>query len=255
MAVRPFILVGAAVRAAVDGGARAAVDAWRAAYGPALDAAAAPCAAAAGPVAEPVRACWRDGQRVLWLAWDDAQVLQCAEALFGPVDGAAVAPDIAAGVLAALAGHLAHALLPATAAMPRAGATAPADAIDPAALAIASGAVQWTINVGAASVRCVLSAAAAAALAPVKAPAKLPALPVLAWRTALADVPVRLTIEAGRAEVGAGSLLHCGPGDVIRLETPADQPLDVRAPGGAHLFYGFLGRAGSHAAVEVTQYP
>jgi hypothetical protein len=248
---RPFRLVGAAACTAVQGGAQAALAAWCAEWCPAMDAGVGDVVPAAAPF-DPVQACSRDGKRMLWLAWGNALAPQLQQALFGGVTP--LASRIAGQVLAALAGHLARVLLPANAAFPRAGAAVPAAPVDDDAVAFASGAVQFTVRLGDARLLCIVSAAAVDALAPVKAAAALPRLPVLAWRTALADVPVHLTIEAGRAEVGAGSLLHCAPGDVIRLDRHADAPLAVLAPGGAQLFHGFLGRAGDHTAVEVTQH-
>lgn len=252
---RPFTLLGSYAHGAVHNAMAVAVDEWCQAYAPHV------ATDAVGPVAAhspsgAITACWRDGKRVLWVGWDHRFVPNLRAALFGTSGGepAPMATDVTMAVLSALVARLGATLLPANAEYPRAGAEAPAEAVDAHELLTASGAACCAVHLGDAKLTCVVSAAAVEALAPARTVPAQPKLAVVDWRQALANVPISLAIEAGRAQVGAGSLLHCGPGDVIRLDSRADQPLSVCAPGGSRLFYGFLGRVGDATAVEVTQH-
>lgn len=263
MTVLPLRLLGEAGLATVHAAAVAALAGWQRGYvgSAGADTVSAWTAAAPSTAAPAPMACWRDGERRLWLEHADDAAAMLAQRLFG--DGAAgpIARKLAAGALVALGDALAAALLPATAAHPRAGsAAAPrvrTDSPAPADLAPGAGAAACSVRVGALNLRCILSGEAVEALqrrALAPPPAALPPLPQLAMREVLRDVPVRLTIEAGGAQVGAGSLLDCGPGDIVRLDTASNAPLKVLAPGGATVFYGFLGRVGEHSAVEVTRH-
>ena len=70
--------------------------------------------------------------------------------------------------------------------------------------------------------------------------------------TALGKLEVHLQVEAGRSEVALGNLLMLAVGDVIRLDRSIDAPLQVFAPGGEHVFDGYLGKRGERKALELV---
>lgn len=80
--------------------------------------------------------------------------------------------------------------------------------------------------------------------------AKLGSVPL---RKALDHIPVALTVKAGEVEIGAGTLLTIGVGDVIALPVPLDGSLSVDLPGGAQLCRGYIGRHGDSLAVEIAK--
>jgi flagellar motor switch/type III secretory pathway protein FliN len=80
-------------------------------------------------------------------------------------------------------------------------------------------------------------------------------LPPLSRRQhASGNVALRLTVEAGQADLSVGNLLTLAVGDVIRLNRSIDAPLAVCGPGGQRLFDGHLGKAGDVMALEVARH-
>jgi len=47
----------------------------------------------------------------------------------------------------------------------------------------------------------------------------------------LMDIPVKVVVELGKANVELGELLRMGMGSILELEKPADEPLDVHING------------------------
>lgn len=47
----------------------------------------------------------------------------------------------------------------------------------------------------------------------------------------LMDIPVKVVVELGKANVELGELLRMGMGSVLELEKPCDEPLDVHING------------------------
>lgn len=47
----------------------------------------------------------------------------------------------------------------------------------------------------------------------------------------LMDIPVRVVVELGKAQVQLGDLLRLSRGSVLELEKPAEEPLDVHING------------------------
>ena len=70
--------------------------------------------------------------------------------------------------------------------------------------------------------------------------------------SALGRQAVGLQVEAGRTQVALGHLLTLAVGDVVRLEHNIDAPLQVYAPGGEHVFDGYLGKRGERMALELV---
>ena len=50
---------------------------------------------------------------------------------------------------------------------------------------------------------------------------------------AFADVPILLTIEIGRLQVGLGELIALQSGDILRVSKPVGEPFDICANGQA----------------------
>jgi len=67
------------------------------------------------------------------------------------------------------------------------------------------------------------------------------ALPGVSFESALADTPVRLIAELGKADVSVDELMHLAPGDVLLLRESLDSPLRVLAPGSALELSAHLG--------------
>lgn len=254
MAVELYVLTSDTVLDAVGKQLRAAVEAWCADWGVARDSIAVDCRRAwqADPVAGDVP--WRSAAggaaEGRWLAGEDQWRLQLRQALFPPgmaealVTPAALADGAADAALAALRTALGAAAEPGVLQAPPASA--------------------WRRGAGALLVRFTLggcglwlfmhqgAVAGMARLAGIHGGRLAPLAPV-DYRQALGRVGLRLPLEVGRAEVGLGSLMLLGVGDVIRLDTLADLPLTVRGPGGAALFDGHLGLAGQYVALEVVR--
>jgi flagellar motor switch protein FliN/FliY len=47
----------------------------------------------------------------------------------------------------------------------------------------------------------------------------------------LMDIPVKVVVELGKANVELGEILRMGMGSVLELEKPSDEPLDVHING------------------------
>jgi hypothetical protein len=262
MPVRPYLLVGAGVLAAVQRALDLAVDAWCADWDVARE----------GINAQCVRACeddessipWRQtqcsGAATLYLGWPDDAVGQVQRQLFAPdrtyphgvMPPAPMASAMADSALCALFDAVTRSLLP--------GATTGEEIFAPAALAHpASGAIMASIRLGRLTCRCLLDADATrivaeqarlrGALAPVPT---LPPLERVDYRKALSTVELDLSVVLGKAGVGFGSLLALGIGDVIKLDRTADQPVCVDGPDGMPLLNGFLGLVDGQMALELT---
>ncbi|SFV16640.1 FliM/FliN family flagellar motor C-terminal domain-containing protein [Pseudoduganella namucuonensis] len=263
MQVRPYALLGAAALAAVRGALERAADAWCADWGLPRHqlALTAERAWEGGALHAPA---WRlshaAGEQALWLGWplDLAPLLQGM--LFAPdkrhaPPGGAPARMAQAGAeaaLAALAEGLARSLLGA-----HTGAGAAGDEPPQAVWRHASGAVRVDVRLGKQACTGVLNHAAVLALCASQAgaasPAPLAPLKPVDRARALGHLPLRLQVDAGRAEVGLGSLLALGVGDVIRLDTLADQPLAIKGPDGRVLFGGHLGTLEKTIALEIVR--
>ena len=130
-----------------------------------------------------------------------------------------------------------------------------------ACFAYASGALVVEFNLGASSMIWLFDAAAVTQLAPVmaitaaaSASSALTLPPLVPRRQAIANLPVRLVVEAGRAEVNVGNFLTLLAGDVVRLNRSIDAPLQVLAEGGGIVFDGYLGKVDKVMAVETVRH-
>lgn len=256
MPVRPFRLLGAAVLETVQA---TGLDAWRrwcADWAVAPGAVALDCARPAdGPLPVPAdwRQQWRAGEGSVWLAWPAEFESAIQRAVFAPdANHAPVTPRLATeggqAALAQLLQQLASTLL--------GSAEARRDAVtepDAALFARGAGTLVLRLTVGKHSLRCLIGAEAVehlAANAPkAPAPAKLAPLNLV---HVLRDTVITLPVRAGNAELGLGSLLTVGVGDVIALDNPIDDTVTVHGPGGRPLFEGYLGQVDGVIAVEMS---
>lgn len=257
MPARPYALVAASTLATVQRVLQGALDDCCRAWGIAPASLTLACARAwEAAAAQAWRQSHAEQDKTLHLGWNAGLALQLAHAMFGP-DGApaaaggapTLAQDTARQALAALVAALAGAC--------KCGAAEPAPADPPAALfARGSGAVLVQVRVGGETLQCLLNDGAVCALAGISRVTPLAlakALPAVDFKAALTRVPVALPVHIGAADVALGSLLTLGVGDVIRLDTCADLPLTVHAPGGAALFGGYLGKADQSVALELVR--
>lgn len=253
MNVRPYALLGQAALAAVRAQCESAVATWCRDWG--VDAAAfvLTCERAWEQSAAPAwRGSLQSGDETMWLGWDNELRGSLQRLLFppdrqvGPHTGAATLAAAAANAaLDALAAVLGRALLDNE--VPIADATEV-----PAALRRhGSGAVLVEIRLERHACRCLLDYASVQRLV---GAAAAPATPLAAvdLHDLLGDQPVRLAVTAGSANVGLGSLLSLAPGDVIRLDTLADEPLTVTGPDGTALLRGYLGTCQQQLALDIV---
>ncbi|WEF32856.1 FliM/FliN family flagellar motor C-terminal domain-containing protein [Pseudoduganella chitinolytica] len=254
MSVRPYALLGAAVLAAVRAQCESAVATWCRDWGVDASAFVVTCHRAWEQSAAPAwRGSLQSGAESMWLGWDNELRGSLQRLLFppdrqvGPHTGAAtLAAAAASAALDALAAVLGRALLDNE--VPFAG-----DAADvPAAMRQhGSGAVLAEIRLDRHACWCLLGHDSVLRLGGARPAAAAP-LAALDYPALLGDQPVRLAVAAGQASVGLGSLLSLAPGDVIRLDTLADQPLAVAGPDGAVLLRGYLGTSERQLALDIV---
>lgn len=253
MVVSPFYLLGRSTLERIAQRCEGALGDWAQAWG----------CARADFVLESVRA-WdwraprslqwrsthRSGEQALWLGCSSDFPAALYGRLFAPEGrvapaGAALAWD---GMQQALK-ELGLALVGAAA--PLAGAPGQPDAApDAAVFRRGSGAVVLSVRLGEQSMYCVLNHAAAQVAPPAAQALPQPGPPL---RTALAEVPLRLSVTLGQVDVDVRSLLAMTVGDVIRLDSLLEQPVLITGPTGQVLFGGHLGTSHGAMAVEVVR--
>lgn len=197
---------------------------------------------------------WSGAAGTAWCDWE-AETPAAVKQLVFPGDGG-YAPRSAPDTLAQAGAALAFDDL--LTALRRACGTSTTVALlrapDADAVGYASGAVSAVVSLGRARMRLILDDACVRAMLGVGpgAVAALPALGKVALATTLASTPVALTVRAGDVELGAGTLLSIGVGDVIASPLRLDAPLSLALPGGREVCKGFIGRRGHHLAVEIA---
>ena len=259
MKAQPFMLIARARLASVEAAVGLTVRRWAADWGIAPDAVALraqrawECAQVAAPGAW-LRADAQEAQA--YAAWHPRSAAVLERLMFAPdaglgaagVDTAQLAPAAGRKAQDALAAAVLGALVPDAATA--SGACAAPDA---ALYARGAGAVVLSLDLGGCESVLLLDDACVRALCgPADAPA-LPALAAVDLQRALADTEVALDLTIGAARVGLSNLLTLAAGDVIRLGTPVEQPVTLSLPSGAVLLNGYMGRAGSQVAVDLTR--
>lgn len=257
MSVRAYRVLPATALAAVAASIRNSVVAWSDDWG----------------LGEPAIECWRAwatetaelvapgpclrlaaGDGVAWLCWrsDPGELLLRAMFASDRVHGqGSGTPDIAGEAAQAALDALVAALSRTLAGQPvERGAVA---ALPAAVMAPGSGAVLVALRCRGFAMSLLLEYAIVRRIvAPADAAGVTPPLSAVDYVTLLADQPVRLPVEAGRATVGLGSLLRLAPGDVIRLDALLEQPLALAAEGGTVIARGYLGIQDHYFALDLV---
>ena len=117
---------------------------------------------------------------------------------------------------------------------------------------VASGAMVATIRIGDQTATWALNYGCIKGLPQFPATVMLPPIAEGNLQQALSHVSLSLPVEIGQAEVDVASLLTLALGDVIRLDSCIDKPINVRGPNGEALFGAHLGRQDKAVAIEVT---
>ncbi|MGK5049022.1 FliM/FliN family flagellar motor switch protein [Janthinobacterium sp. GB4P2] len=191
-----------------------------------------------------------------WMAWPGDSLSHLQDAMFLPQSGAFTSAETACAIASGVALEAATAL---RACMAKALAPGVPDAAvlreapPPSLFQAGSGAVCIALSVGKFTLRCVLDAATVRTLATSVPAARLAPLQRIDYRKALQQVAVSLPVDIGRADVGLGSLMTLGVGDVIRLDRSAELPLAVRGAQGSILFSGYLGSDNGQLALTIAQ--
>lgn len=257
MPVQPYLLISDTVLAAVSGHLRGIVDAWCAKWGIAASDMEFDCSRAWEAQAVPAGLSWRasrsNGDDTWWYACPADWNLQLRHAMFpfGAGEPSQVSESGLADETAEVASQALFASLSGTVHGGASVAVAPPDA----AWSRGAGVVALRLGLGKQSIQVVLSQTAVSGIAQRagnEARRQTPLAPVN-YQHALRHIRLTLPLEVGRAEVGLGSLMLLGVGDVIRLDTLADRPLTVMGPGGCALFDAYLGLAGQQVALEVVR--
>jgi hypothetical protein len=259
MLVRPYRLLGDAHLARLRDLVAGVLARWADAWGVAPAAVSVPSlepAAAAWPAMQAKdawRQQWSGAAGSVWCDWDADGPREAGHLVFPPDEGHAAGaepgPLAAAGAAAAFDDLLAglRRLCSGEAAAVSLLRPLPPDAGRPG-----SGAVCVTVALGRARVGMLLDDACVRHLLGVRTDEALPRLGKVAFGKALERVPVTLTVRAGDVELGAGTLLGVGVGDVIALPLALDAPMSIALAGGAEICKGFIGRRGNRLAVEIA---
>jgi hypothetical protein len=259
MHVRPYRLLGDAHLARLRDLVSGVLARWARAWGIAEDAISIPSAepAAAAWPALRARDAWRQqwsgASGAAWCDWDADGPREVGQLVFPPDER--LAPDARPGALAAAGAAAAFDDLLAGLRGLCCGDGADVAllrALPPDAARAGSGAACVTVALGRARIGMLLDDACVWHTLGARPGEALPRLAKVAPDKALARIPVTLTVRAGDVELGAGTLLGVGVGDVIALPLGLDAPMSIALAGGAEICKGFIGRRGDRLAVEIA---
>jgi hypothetical protein len=259
MHVRPYRLLGDAHLARLRDLVGGVLARWADAWGIAEDAVPVPSAqsaAAAWPALQAKdawRQQWAGAAGSAWCDWDADGPREVGRLVFpadeGHAPGAGPGPLATAGAAAAFDDLLAGLRRLCSGDGAQASLLRP---LPPDAARQGSGAVCVTVALGRARVGMLLDDACVRHVLGARSGEALPPLGKVAPGKALERVPVTLTVRAGDIELGAGTLLGVGVGDVIALPLALDAPMSIALAGGVEICKGFIGRHGDRLAVEIA---
>jgi hypothetical protein len=264
MELRPYRLSGSSGLRRVAGLVANAAAEWAARWGidgSGLSVQCQPASAAAGPELEAGylwRQRWHGNGASVWCTWSAQPGTEFARLMFPGSEGehaleASIAPAMGSAALDALLETLQQIgceIRPAVTQLQPAPDGAAVHASGYVVIGMQVGPVRMRLLADSGWVAQSLAAGPAADATPALAP-----LRPVALGKSIERVAVPLTVIAGEVEIGAGSVLTIGVGDVIRLGTAADEPFALVLPDGATLCHGLIGRSGGGLAVEVTLHP
>jgi len=196
---------------------------------------------------------WAGGTGAAWCDWDADGPREVGQLVFPP-DGI-YAPDAVPGRLAAAGMTAAFDDLLARLRQSCLGADAGVSQLQPLppdAARHGSGAVCLSVALGRARVGLLLDDACVRHMRGARSVGALPQLGKIALGKALDRTPVALTVRVGDVELGAGTLLSIGVGDVIALPLGLDAPMSIALARGPELCKGFIGRRGDRLAIEIA---
>lgn len=255
MSVQPYMLISDTVLCAVAGYLRRAVDSWCADWGVASDSIEVECLRAweSKPVSSD--AIWRTSRSSRDALWWYASMpdwnLQLRQAMFPSGVGESISVSLY-GLADEATGKASLALFEAlsTTVLDDTVVVPPASSWTRGA-----GVLALRLSIGKQSMYVLISQTAVSGIVGRigLAVERLTPLAAVDFHHALHDIRLRLPLEIGRAEVGLGSLMMLGVGDVIRLDTLADHPMTVMGPAGTALFDAYLGLADQNVALEVVR--
>jgi hypothetical protein len=116
-----------------------------------------------------------------------------------------------------------------------------------------SGAMAAQFEIGPVSLWCLMDHGWLEIAGMVQPAEALPALVPVHLPAAVKGCAVELPVRLGAAHTRFGNLFGMSVGDVIRLDTSAEAPLEVGLPTGEELFKGYLAAAGTKVVIEVAQ--
>jgi flagellar motor switch/type III secretory pathway protein FliN len=257
MEARPLRLVSAGVLAGVERAIRTLAEAWQGNWGladVAIELTVERAWEQARSAGKDWRLQWSSPQGRAWCHWH-AELAGEIQRLVFPADGGYAvaaegmpqrAPALAAEALDGLLDALRGGVM---------GADVASELLrqpEPELLQPLSGAVAVSMRIGRQTVRLLLDTRAVSVLSPAIVLAEPAPLERVDMFGALANVPVSLSVIAGRAELGAGTLMSAGVGDVIRLQTALPDPFSLECGVGKPLAQAYPGRSGAHFAVEIA---
>jgi len=255
MQAQPYLLVSDTVLEAVAGSLHRAFEAWCIAWGIPASSMDFDCRRGWEAQAVCPDAAWgavrSRGEETWWCACTPGWNLQLRHAMF-PLGVAEPLQASQAGMADEAADAASLALLDSLTGIAQGGTPLAPPA---ASWLRGAGVMALRLGLGKQSMHVIVSQAAVSRIAQQMghAAGSLAPLAAVNYQHALRNIPLSLPLEIGRAEVGLGSLMLIGVGDVIRLDTLADRPLTVMGPGGDALFDAYLGLADQKVALEVVR--
>lgn len=255
MDTRPFLLLGASQLAAVAHKARAALVQWCAQWGVSPDGAevdATPAWESALPERPVERVIAGAEGRSLSCFWSGGRGPLSQRALFSlPRQTGQLVGEVAERADQALLAALAAGLGLDTSLRQVADDDMALRTLLTRARQPGSGAALLRVHLAELDLWCVLEAGAVPVLDSPPRP-RPSALAPCRVGSVCAGLPVRLPVQVGSAEVDLGSVAALGVGDVIRLDTPLDAPIQVKTAEGRSMFMAYPGRSGDGLVIEVA---
>jgi hypothetical protein len=263
MEVRPYTVLADSTLAVIEGKFDAALAAWCADWGINRDTLVMECKRAWETAGLPHDVAWQrygptDTFGTMWLS-GQAKVTDALQSCMFPSDGrhavsrlarpTSLAREAASSAMEELIGKIVATLGGTDVAAQGTESESPEDILTQ----YASGALAASIRIGQAAFTVLLDATCVRRNMPPRAFSGSGGLQAVRRGSLLGNVPLSLSLELGKAQVDAGSLMSLAPGDVIRVQSVIDQPLPVFNSEGQVMFAGYLAASGESVVLEVVR--